>query len=110
MASLTSTNSGTLLQCLMNAVTKGRADHSNAAFSFRAYVADSAYPNEVTLLDGVSNTIDLGCISFTVASSSEASVATEAARIASVIRDTFGGLSKVSIADFISSQVWTITG
>ncbi len=110
MAALVTTQSGTLLSAIQNVVVKGRSDHSNAAFSFRIYIPDANYPNDWTILDGVSNTLDLGCRSFTVDASSEAAAATEAARIYKQIVDEIGVIRSLDISDLKSGQIWSING
>lgn len=110
MAQLVTTQSGTLLSAIQNVVVKGRADNSNAAFSFRLYVPDSNYPQDWKVLDGVSTVLEIGQLHFTVASAANAAAATEAARIYKRVVDSIGVIRALDISDLKSGQVWLITG
>lgn len=110
MAQLTTTQSGTLLSAVQNIVTKGRADNSNAKFSFRLYCPDSNYPQDWKVLDGVSTVLEVGQLHFTVAASTEAAAATEANRIYNEIVASIPVIRALDITDFKAGQTWLIVG
>lgn len=110
MAQLVTTQSGTLLSAIQNIVVKGRADNSNAKFSIRFYVPDSNYPGDWKVLDGVSTTLEIGQLHYTVAASTEAAAATEANRIYKDFVGSVGMVRALDISDLKSGQVWLITG